>query len=63
MSVLHLRDTAQSPIGPYDNEYMFVLSFTQDGRKITKIEEFLDSANCNDFFGKIEKWLAERKHA
>jgi len=62
-SVLHLRDTAQSPIGPYANEYMFVLSFSQDGGKIVKIEEFLDSANCNEFFGKIERWLAEQKDA
>lgn len=60
-SVLHLHDTAQSPIGPYANEYMFVLSFTEDGTKIIKIEEFLDSANCNEFFGRIEKWLAEQK--
>lgn len=60
-SVLHLRDTAQSPVGAYDNEYMFILSFTEDGTKITKIEEFLDSANCNEFFGRIEKWHAEQK--
>jgi len=60
-SVLHLRDTAQSPVGPYENEYVFMLSFTEDGKQITRIEEFLDSANCNAFFGRIQKWLAEQK--
>lgn len=44
MAVLHARGTGESPVGPYRNEYSLWFTFNEDGTKITRIEEFLDSA-------------------
>ncbi|OWY53195.1 hypothetical protein AALT_g11953 [Alternaria alternata] len=33
--IIHARSTAGTPIGPYGNEYALILTFTDDGRKVT----------------------------
>jgi ketosteroid isomerase-like protein len=52
-SYMHASSRAETPIGTYANEYALVLSFTEDGTKITKIEEFVDSAYSAQFFAKL----------
>jgi ketosteroid isomerase-like protein len=45
---------AKSPVGPYANEYTWFLWFSESGEKITKIEEFVDSAYIKDFLAKMD---------
>ena len=41
--VMHLHGTGTSDIGPYENEYVFVLETTEDGKLIERSFEFTDS--------------------
>jgi hypothetical protein len=34
---------------------MFLLDFTEDGKKLTSVSEFVDSAYLGDFFNKVTK--------
>jgi ketosteroid isomerase-like protein len=53
MSFMHASSRADTNIGPYTNEYALSLSFTEDGTKITNIEEFVDSAYSAKFFAEL----------
>jgi ketosteroid isomerase-like protein len=52
-SVIHASSTANTRIGPYGNEYALFLTFTEDGEKISNIEEFVDTAYSAKFFEKL----------
>jgi ketosteroid isomerase-like protein len=54
ISIIHALSTAETRIGPYANEYMLILTFTEDGKKVTKFDEFVDSAYSKDFFAALE---------
>jgi ketosteroid isomerase-like protein len=43
--VLHLRDRASTAEGDFDNEYIFTLFITEDGRLLDEIVECIDSAD------------------
>jgi ketosteroid isomerase-like protein len=49
----HATSEAKSPIGLYSNEYAWFLQFNESGEKITKIEEFVDSAYITEFLAKL----------
>ncbi|KAF1916292.1 hypothetical protein BDU57DRAFT_574111 [Ampelomyces quisqualis] len=51
--IMHATSTAETDIGPYGNEYALVLNFTNDGNKVTKILEFVDSAYSIKFFARL----------
>jgi ketosteroid isomerase-like protein len=53
-SIIHASSRAITRIGSYSNEYALFLSFTGDGKKITKIDEFVDSAYSSQFFAKLK---------
>lgn len=56
--IMHATSTAETDIGPYANEYALVLHFTDDGKKVTKFLEFVDSAYSMKFFAALaEKGL------
>lgn len=40
-------------MAPYKNEYVFFLEFNEGGDRVTKIEEFVDSAFGKEFLGKV----------
>ena len=46
---------ADSSIGLYSNEYSMFLTFTEDGKKLAKIEEMFDSAYAVTFFQKLDE--------
>jgi len=54
---VHAKSTANTPIGPYANEYTFVLTFAEDS-KILRIEEFVDSAYIKEYLARLEDWTA-----
>ncbi|PVH92161.1 hypothetical protein DM02DRAFT_663221 [Periconia macrospinosa] len=47
--IIHATSTANTKIGPYANEYALILTFTEDGRKVTNFKEFVDSAYSEQF--------------
>lgn len=42
---------------PYRNEYAFFLAFSEDGEKVERVEEFLDSKFSTEFFEKMQEYL------
>jgi len=54
--MMHARSTADTRKGKYENEYALFLEFTEDGEKVVRFEEFVDSAYSERFFeiGKVE---------
>lgn len=50
--VLHVKTSANSPVGEYKNEYLWTLTMSEDGKLIEDIVEFADSASAVEFFRK-----------
>ena len=52
----HATLTADAKGGkPYDNEYIFVLSFHESGEKVTRITEMLDSVKPGEIMGRLRE--------
>lgn len=45
--------TADHHGSPYENEYMFVLSFDEESKELTKIVEMVDSQRVRDAWSKV----------
>ncbi|KFA68130.1 hypothetical protein S40285_10017 [Stachybotrys chlorohalonatus IBT 40285] len=56
--VLFISSSADSPIGPYTNEYVFELKTNEDGTLIEQITEFIDTAPTVGFTQKMMAHLA-----
>lgn len=50
---LHCSMTADHHGNSYDNEYMFVLSFDEEGKKLTKIVEMVDSQRVRESWSNV----------
>ncbi|KAJ2982514.1 hypothetical protein NQ176_g1336 [Zarea fungicola] len=50
---LHLRSMAETDVGPYENEYIFTLKISEDGKMVDEIVEFLDSQYTADIVAKL----------
>ncbi|ROV88143.1 hypothetical protein VMCG_10430 [Cytospora schulzeri] len=57
--MMWVSSKAQSLIGPYGNEYTILLYFNEDGDKVNKIVEFVDSAYAKDFFTRLGAHMAK----
>jgi hypothetical protein len=51
---MHASSTAHTSIGNYANEYALFLEFTEDGKKVANIAEFVDSAYTTKFFAELQ---------
>ena len=55
--VMHAHGTADTILGPFRNEYMFILRMTESGEQIERIDEFVDSLAVLDLVPRIkEEW-------
>ncbi|KAI4178766.1 MAG: hypothetical protein L6R41_008221 [Letrouitia leprolyta] len=61
--VMHITSTASTPIGDYHNEYRLTLRMTEDGQKIGRFEEFVDSKYSADFMPRVRDFLSQSKKA
>ncbi|CAK1365529.1 hypothetical protein CB0940_09966 [Cercospora beticola] len=46
---------AQSPVGSYENDYVWFLNFDEEGKKIVKIVEFVDGLAAKELLGKLKE--------
>ncbi|KAG2416028.1 hypothetical protein HFD88_007220 [Aspergillus terreus] len=54
--VLHMKSHAESISGPYENEYIFILTFNEDGTLLKGLIEFVDSAS-------FSRWMEAARKA
>ena len=59
-ATLYLTSTAETPVGPYSNEYVFTLRTNDAGTEIVEVVEFIDTAYTGDFMKKIMVYIAEQ---
>jgi ketosteroid isomerase-like protein len=57
VAVVHAKGFAETEFAPYRNEYAFFLFFDEEGRKVRRIEEFVDSKFSGGFFEKMQAYL------
>ena len=57
---MHATSTAETDIGDYRNEYMLVLHMTEDGGKVERFMEYVDSGYSREFLGRLRAYV-ERK--
>lgn len=58
-ATLYLTSTAETPLGPYKNEYIFTLRTNDAGSEIVEVVEFIDTAYTGEFLKKIMAYIAE----
>ncbi|KAH8897337.1 hypothetical protein GQ53DRAFT_743077 [Thozetella sp. PMI_491] len=51
--LLHLKSSADTDVGNYENEYFMALKMTDDGTEIVQVVEYLDSAYSAGFISKL----------
>ncbi|KAK5996388.1 Monooxygenase AgnL5-like protein [Cladobotryum mycophilum] len=56
MLALYATGRGESAAAPYQGEYVFFLTFTEDGEKITLIEQFVDSAFAQSYLVKVREY-------
>ncbi|EON98267.1 hypothetical protein UCRPA7_6239 [Phaeoacremonium minimum UCRPA7] len=57
--VLHLKSTAETPLGNYKNQYIFTFRLNSDGTEIDEIIEWVDLVVLNDFMPKLLAYAKE----
>ena len=59
-SWLHLEAWATTPVGPFHNEFVFMLFFNEAGDSIVRIREMMDSWYAKGFFAKMAAYAARQ---
>ena len=54
--------SATTPVGPYNNEYVWFFTLDDSGQKIASITEFLDSKAAGDIVSKFVEAGLLKKH-
>ncbi|KAK5659628.1 hypothetical protein OQA88_832 [Cercophora sp. LCS_1] len=55
------KSSAETPAGPYGNEYMIVMHMNETGDKLVLLREFADSAYSHEFFPRLREKLGGKK--
>jgi ketosteroid isomerase-like protein len=56
--VMHVRTKGNTPLGEYENEYMWVFTMAGDGKMIEDIVEFCDSAKALELLKKQQAQMS-----
>lgn len=59
-AVLHAKTFGDLPVMPYRNEHIMVLHFSEDGSKIVKLEDMMDSAFAMELTKKMGEYLRNK---
>ncbi|EMC91463.1 hypothetical protein BAUCODRAFT_160969 [Baudoinia panamericana UAMH 10762] len=60
MAVAHAKGDGETPVGAYKNEYVFFFYFTEDGTKVRRVEEFVDTAFNAGLLPKLSEYMASK---
>ncbi|KAI1459798.1 hypothetical protein F4805DRAFT_420303 [Annulohypoxylon moriforme] len=52
---LHVKSHSDTKVGLYQNEYVWVITFNEEGTEIVDVLEFVDSLYMNEWFPKLIK--------
>lgn len=58
--ITHASSTADTEIERYRNEYALILTFTEDGKKVARFDEFVESAYSERFVAALGKAPSSR---
>ena len=58
---MHVSSTAKTDLGDYGNEYILVLHMTEDGEKVVRFEEFVDSKYSEEFMPRLKEHLVGKQ--
>lgn len=58
---LWLRARADTVVGPYENEYVWLWDFDQEGRKVRRSKEYSDSKLNKEFYPKLQAAMTSRR--
>jgi hypothetical protein len=53
--MIYAVSTAKTKVGQYANEYVLILTFTEDGSKVTHFDQLVDSAYTKEFFANLAR--------
>jgi hypothetical protein len=64
-AAVYATSTADTPVPneKWTNEYAIFMTFSEDGTKVEKLDEMVDSAFYNHYFPKFQQWLSEMVEA
>lgn len=58
---VHMDMWATTPVGPFHNEFVFMLFFNEEGSKVVRIREMMDSLYASTFFAKMAAYGAQQQ--
>jgi hypothetical protein len=58
--IMYISAFGESPIGPYRNQYVWRMGFTDDGELINDWSEFVDVGMVRDFYPKLKAEMVRR---
>ncbi|ORY09222.1 hypothetical protein BCR34DRAFT_375983 [Clohesyomyces aquaticus] len=59
--VMYITAEGQTPIGEYQNEYVWKMTFDEEGKKVVEWSEFVDVGMARDFAPKLKAEAMRRK--
>ena len=57
---MHATSSAMTSLGEYGNEYVLMLRMTEDGTKVEKFDEFVDSKYSSEFITALRNTAASK---
>lgn len=58
--VVSCLTSAETDIGPYNNEYIFMIYLDKDCTQAVKVLEYADSAYTSEFFPKLRAFIEKK---
>ena len=62
-SVVHADTSADAAWGDYKNTHILIFTFNEDGTKMTKVQDMMDSAGMIKRMGEIQEWQKKQGKA
>lgn len=57
--VVHATGSAETPAGPYQNEYVYFLKTSESGEQLVEVEEHIDSAFIASWLPKLVEYMQQ----
>jgi hypothetical protein len=57
-AAVHATAIGDTPLGAYENEHVFFFYFTDDGRKVNRVEEYVDTSYSEAFVKNVKDYQA-----